>query len=509
MNILVFCEHENGSFKKSTLELISKAASLSSNVSAVVIGEIESSSLGGYGAKTVYQASGESFNDYSSGLTVRAIQTAVSSSDANIVFASGSPQGKDTMPRLAARLRAGLASDVSDVTIVEGAVIGRRAQYAGKAFCDVKILSDLKLFTVRPNSFKVQPSTGESCEVKSLTVESTDSDLANKVISVEASVNEIADLTEADRIVSGGRSVKSKEKFDELIRPLAASINATPGASRAAVDQGYAGHSDQVGQTGKVVNPTLYIACGISGAIQHLAGMRTSRIIVAINKDKEAPIFKHATYGIVADMFDICPELTRVLSGGESVKVAQKPQVKSQEVKTKAENPVSAASTSPAPAKVEKAKALEKSTIAPQSVSSSTATVAPVVATQAAQQHAVASVEIDALKSEIQSLKEENNKLINQVLTVLKENKSALKSEMQRSEKNARSFQETGLRRYDDVERLVTSEVRKVREVLRLGIQNDTAEIQRSTSGMYKFVLVVFVVNIIAISGLIWSLFSA
>lgn len=509
MNILVFCEHENGSFKKSTLELISKAASLSANVSAVVVGDIESSSLGGYGAKTVYQARGESFNDYSTGVTVRAIQTAVESSDAQIVFASGSPQGKDTMPRLAARLRAGLASDVSDISITDGAVIGRRAQYAGKAFCDVKILSELKLFTVRPNSFKVQPSTGAACEIKNLAVETTDADMANKVISVEASVNEIADLTEADRIVSGGRSVKSKEKFDELIRPLAASINATPGASRAAVDQGYAGHSDQVGQTGKVVNPTLYIACGISGAIQHLAGMRTSRIIVAINKDKEAPIFKHATYGVVADMFDICPELTRVLSGGESVQVAQKAEVKTQEVKVKVEKSADVASKSAAPTETVKTKSLEKSSTAPESSTSATVAVAPVVPTQAVQQHAVASVEIEALKSEIQTLKDENSKLIKQVLTVLKENKSSLKSEMQRSEKNARSFQETGLRRYDDVERLVTSEVRKVREVLRLGIQNDTAEIQRSTSGMYKFALVVFVVNIIAISGLIWSLFSA
>ena len=158
-------------------------------------------------------------------------------------------------------------------------------------------------------------------------VDFEDLDSATKVVEILKSEATVVDLTEADRIVSGGRSVKSKDSFDSLIRPLSAALGATPGASRAAVDAGYAEHSEQVGQTGKVVNPTLYIACGISGAIQHLAGMRTSRVIVSINKDKEAPIFKHSTYGIVADMFDVIPVLTKALSGGE-IPVVATPQKK-------------------------------------------------------------------------------------------------------------------------------------------------------------------------------------
>ena len=135
-------------------------------------------------------------------------------------------------------------------------------------------------------------------------------DLAAKVVGVEEPKSEIVDLTEADRIVSGGRPVDSSDNFDSLIRPLGQALGATVGASRAAVDAGYAPHTEQVGQTGKVVNPSLYVACAISGAIQHLAGMRTSRVIVAINKNPEAPIFQHATYGIVGDIFEVVPKLT-------------------------------------------------------------------------------------------------------------------------------------------------------------------------------------------------------
>jgi len=191
--------------------------------------------------------------------------------------------------------------------VQDGALAGRRPMYAGKVYADVRISRAPAFFTVRPNSFP-QPSAGDgAAEVIVVSADLPDDPIT--VVERKKPTTQAVDLTEATRIVSGGRSLKSAESFDAVIRPLAAALGATAGASRAAVDAGYAAHSDQVGQTGKTVNPQLYIACGISGAIQHLAGMRTSKVIVAINKDPEAPIFEHATYGIVDALFDVSPKL--------------------------------------------------------------------------------------------------------------------------------------------------------------------------------------------------------
>jgi electron transfer flavoprotein alpha subunit len=188
--------------------------------------------------------------------------------------------------------------------------------YAGKALVDVRINSAVGIFTLRPNSYPVGAAPGGSASVVLLDAGVTDADVDVRVVSTVAPDSTAVDLTEAERIVSGGRSLKSKEQFDAVVRPLAAALGATVGASRAAVDAGYAGHGEQVGQTGKVVNPSLYIALGISGAIQHLAGMRTSRVIVAVNKDAEAPIFQYATYGIVGDLFEVAPLLQAELARG-------------------------------------------------------------------------------------------------------------------------------------------------------------------------------------------------
>ncbi len=312
--ILVVCEQENGVPKKTAYELLSKARELVSqtggDLTAVVIGSGEAADLGAYGATTVYTVDGSEYASGATGAWVRALETAVNQASPAVVLGAASGRTRESFPRLAARLGAGMASECTDLRAEGGKVVGRRPMYAGKAFADVQISSDVALFTVRPNSFPGAAPSGGSAGATPLNVVLQDGDLAARVVGVEEPQGQTLDLTEADRIVSGGRPTDSSDNFDTLIRPLASAFGATVGASRAAVDAGYAPHDEQVGQTGKVVNPSLYIACAISGAIQHLAGMRTSRVIVAINKNPEAPIFQHATYGIVGDIFEICPMLT-------------------------------------------------------------------------------------------------------------------------------------------------------------------------------------------------------
>lgn len=312
--ILVFAEHDGGTFKKTAYELLGKASALASElgtaVSAVVLGDAPAAELGGYGASKVYQVSGD-FSSYSTLKVVNALQAAIEASGADVVLAAASFVGKDALPRLAARLGTGQGSECTELRVEGGQVIGRRPLYSGKAFADVKFKKGPAIYTVRPNSFPQPEAAGGSAELVAVTANLDVNDVV--VVERKQPESQAVDLTEAERIVSGGRSLKSAESFDAVIRPLAASIGATVGASRAAVDAGYAPHGEQVGQTGKVVNPQLYIACGISGAIQHLAGMRTSKVIVAINKDPDAPIFEHATYGIVDDLFEVCPLLQKEL----------------------------------------------------------------------------------------------------------------------------------------------------------------------------------------------------
>jgi electron transfer flavoprotein alpha subunit len=312
--ILVICERQADGFKKTAYELVGKASALvgqlGGSVSAVVVGSADAGDLGDYGASTVYTVTGEGLDGTNTGGNIRAIAAAIEAADPMAVLAPASPRYREALPRLAARLGLGMATECTDLRADGENLVGRRPMYAGKAFADVTARQSPGLFTVRPNSFTTPEPGSGSPSIVALTVSCTADDMAVQVVGTEEPRSTSVDLSEADRIVSGGRPLGSSERFDEVIRPLAAAFGATTGASRAAVDAGYAPHTEQVGQTGKVVNPSLYIACAISGAIQHLAGMRTSRIIVAINKDPEAPIFQHATYGIVADVFDICPLLT-------------------------------------------------------------------------------------------------------------------------------------------------------------------------------------------------------
>ena len=312
--ILVVCEHENGAPKKTAYELLSKARELAAetggSVSALLIGSGNTQGLGEHGASTVYSVEGADFNSGANGAWVSAIEAAVQVASPSVVLGSASARTREAFPRLAVRLNAGMASDCTELSVQGGAIVARRPMYAGKASAAVRFSSDVALITARPNSFPGASAAGNAVASSPIQVTLRQGDLVAKVVAVEEPKSETIDLTEANRIVSGGRPVDSAENFDQLIRPLAAVLGATVGASRAAVDAGYAPHDEQVGQTGKVVNPSLYIACAISGAIQHLAGMRTSRVIVAINKNPEAPIFEHATYGIVADIFDVVPALT-------------------------------------------------------------------------------------------------------------------------------------------------------------------------------------------------------
>jgi electron transfer flavoprotein alpha subunit len=310
--ILVFAELEGGRPRKTAYELLGKAKSLGLGpVAAVVVGEGDVSSLGAWGAETVYHYSGAPLKSGSTGALTRALQTAVAASGASTLLAAASSTARDVLPRLAARLGAGLAVECTDLQNSGGTLVGRRPVYAGKALVSVKVSSPVGIFTVRPNSFPLGAAGAGTANVVTGDGGVTDADVDVVVVETLAPANKEVDLTEADRIVSGGRSLKSKESFDAVIRPLAGSVHATVGASRAAVDSGYAGHGEQVGQTGKVVNPSLYVAMGISGAIQHLAGMRTSRVIVAVNKDPEAPIFQYTTYGIVGDLYEYAPLLQK------------------------------------------------------------------------------------------------------------------------------------------------------------------------------------------------------
>ncbi|MBI2982002.1 MAG: electron transfer flavoprotein subunit alpha/FixB family protein [Deltaproteobacteria bacterium] len=311
--ILLLGEHSDGKIKKTTLELASKAAelgqALSTDVSVVFIGKgiNGAETVGAYGAKTVYRISTpDRYNP--EGMT-KVLADLTLELRPSIVLGTASPVGKDLFPRLALRVGAGLATDCTDLAVKNGLLVATRPVFAGKALVDQTFETEIQMATVRPNSFitHVRSPDWKAPIVEKNTVPG---EMRAILVEVVKGNTDRPDLTESQIVVSGGRAMQSAENF-KILRELADVLGATVGASRAAVDSGYATHDMQVGQTGKTVNPNLYIACGISGAIQHLAGMRTSKVIVAINKDPEAPIFKRATYGISGDLFQIIPLLTQ------------------------------------------------------------------------------------------------------------------------------------------------------------------------------------------------------
>lgn len=311
--ILAILEQRDNKLKRTAFEAASLASRLAGELSleteAVVIGnDVENiSEVGKYGIKKVIHFKNDKLTNYSTSAYTKILSNYIEESKAKYIIISGTSLGKDLAPHISARLNAGILMDCVEVKTISGEILATRPVYAGKALIDVKLKSEIKIIVIRPNVFKAEIKDEKAtAEIETRNVENPD--LKTRVIEIKKSEGKL-DVAEADIIVSGGRGLKGPESF-HLVEELADALGAAVGASRAVVDAGWRDHREQVGQTGKTVSPSLYVACGISGAIQHLAGMSSSKYIVAINKDKEAPIFSVADYGIAGDIFEILPVLT-------------------------------------------------------------------------------------------------------------------------------------------------------------------------------------------------------
>jgi electron transfer flavoprotein alpha subunit len=316
MEILGVGEVTNGELRHTCLEILTAARSIvdaaGGNVKACLIGsgvDAAAGELAAYGVD-VLQVDDAAYSTYSSEAWSSALADLARQRSCNVVLFSDTSSGKDLAPAVATRLDAALATDVVQIDASQGdALHVVRPMYSGKVNAEFEMAADRnKVLTVRPHTFAAATKNGSAGNVEKVSV-AFDGTVRAVVKEVVSTSTGMVELTEADIVVSGGRSLKSEENF-KILYDLADALGGAVGASRAAVDAGYQPHSRQVGQTGKVVNPSLYIACGISGAIQHLVGMRTSKVIVAINKDANAPIFQSADYGIVGDLFEVVPLLT-------------------------------------------------------------------------------------------------------------------------------------------------------------------------------------------------------
>lgn len=314
--VLVFIEEREGKVKKTSLEALSAArrlaADLGEPVSALRIGGGEPSvDLAHYGADRILSAEHELLKSYATESYCAALVQAAQKLEPRVILGAASSMGRDLLPRAAARLKVGLAQDCIEIRLAGDRQLECvRPIYAGKAFATVRLLLTPAMATLRPNVFSMAaPDASRTAERESFAPDIDAARVRASVKEVQVSEGQKVELTEANIIISGGRGVKGPEFFP-VLQQLADALNAGLGASRAAVDAGWIDHQHQVGQTGKTVSPTLYVACGISGAIQHLAGMSSSKYIVAVNKDPDAPIFNVADYGIVGDVFEVVPALT-------------------------------------------------------------------------------------------------------------------------------------------------------------------------------------------------------
>jgi electron transfer flavoprotein alpha subunit len=321
MKFLVFIEQREGKIRKASLEALSLARRLAGGpVAAVLPGKgvtALAKDLAPYGAGVVYVADRDELALYGNKGYVGALDAAAEKESPDAVLIAATSMGKDVAPRFAARHDVSAMADVMELRLEGDRLVAWRPVYSGKARAEVDCGSAaLQVATTRPNVFAAEAQAGAP-EPRVETLDLGDIQPRARVVKIEASESKELDVAEADVIVSGGRGIKGPENWP-IIRDLQEALGAALGASRAVVDAGWIDHQHQVGQTGKVVSPTLYVACGISGAIQHLAGMGTSKVIVAINKDPEAPIFKVATYGIAGDIFTVVPEVAKAVRAAKA-----------------------------------------------------------------------------------------------------------------------------------------------------------------------------------------------
>jgi len=317
MSVLVLVEHTDGNIKKKSFEAVQYAAEIAkkanTTATALVLGTIADSeleNLGTYGVQKVLHVADEKLNELHARAYASALIAAAQKEGSKIIIALHDINGKAVTPRVAVKLKAGLVSGALSYPDLDKGFVLKKAVFSGKAFAFVNITSDVKVITLMANSFPLAPGSGKA-SIERLDVTFGDKDFGIKVKSVDKVTGEVS-LADAELVVSGGRGMKGPENWG-LIEDLAKELGAATACSRPVADAGWRPHHEHVGQTGGTIRPNLYIAVGISGAIQHLAGVNGSKVIVVINKDPEAPFFKAANYGVVGDAMEILPKLTEAV----------------------------------------------------------------------------------------------------------------------------------------------------------------------------------------------------
>ena len=313
MSVLVYTENWDGKFKKLSFELVSYATAIAkemggeaSALSLGAVGDDELAKLGNFGAAKVLNASDERFATLDNKAISKAVAHAATTIGAKVIILAHNNLGKAIAPRLAVKLDAGLVSGVTALPVSVDPFVVKKKAFTGKAFADVEIDADIKVLTFSQNSFELV-ETGGSAAIESFDPGVSDDDFSIEVKETNKVTGQVL-LSDAEIVVSGGRGMKGPENWN-ILEELADLLGAGLACSRPVSDEGWRGHGEHVGQTGKIIAPNLYFAFGISGAIQHLGGVSSSKVIVAVNKDPEAPIFEAADYGIVGDVFNVLPQL--------------------------------------------------------------------------------------------------------------------------------------------------------------------------------------------------------